>query len=75
MPRTGGLTPRLQNAKADAYISGLTEGLRLAAGPDHTLAPGLAAQFERVPPALRRLLTSACNPCQQSMHSKWPRMH
>ena len=33
MPRTGGLTPRLQNAKADAYISGLTEGLRLAASP------------------------------------------
>ena len=48
MPRTGGLTPRLQNAKADAYISGLTEGLRLAAGPDHTLPPGLAAQFERL---------------------------
>ena len=48
MPRTGGLSPRLQNAKADAYISGLTEGLRLAAGPDHTLPPGLAAQFERV---------------------------
>ena len=48
MPRTGGLSPRLQNAKADAYISGLTEGLRLAAGPDHTLHPGLAAQFERL---------------------------
>lgn len=48
MPRTGGLSPRLQNAKADAYISGLTEGLRLAAGPDHTLSPGLAAQFERL---------------------------
>ena len=40
--------PRLQNAKADAYISGLTEGLRLAAGPDHTLPPGLAAGLSRL---------------------------